>query len=248
MILAVLMISPSFLTEVVRASGAEGLRRTGSNWGRPTSIPSPGSYVHKGVELFPRADRVDDASLVAGFALGDEQAAVAFVRRFQDAVYGLAVSVTRDPVLAEDVSQEVFVRAWRAAGNYDPRRASALTWLLTITRNAAIDAVRARRSTPVLAETLERLLDVALRAGYDSDGPERQALLALESERALARLRALPVEQARAVALAVLGGCTAAEVGRHENIPLGTAKTRIRTGLRRLRDALKEGSRDGTPP
>jgi len=206
------------------------------------------SYVPLDMELFPRANRVDDASLVAGLALGDEQAALAFVRRFQDAVYGLAVSITRDPALAEDVSQEVFVRAWRAAGNYDPRRASALTWLLTITRNAAIDAVRARRLTPVLAETLERLLDATLRSGADADNTERQALLALESERAIARLRALPPEQARAVALAVLGGCTAAEVGRHENIPLGTAKTRIRTGLRRLRDTLKEGSHDGTPP
>lgn len=201
-----------------------------------------------GVELFPRTDRLDDASLVAGLALGDEQAALAFVRRFQDAVFGLALSVTRDRALAEDVSQEVFVRAWRAAGNYDPRRASALTWLLTITRNAAIDAVRARRPTPVLAETLERLLDVTLRSAADTDDTERLALLTLESERALARLQALPGEQARAVALAVLGGCTAAEVGRHENIPLGTAKTRIRTGLRRLRDTLKEESRDGTPP
>ena len=212
------------------------------------SIRSAFSYVPLDMELFPRANRVDDASLVAGLALGDEQAALAFVRRFQDAVYGLAVSITRDPALAEDVSQEVFVRAWRAAGNYDPRRASALTWLLTITRNAAIDAVRARRLTPVLAETLERLLDATLRSGADADNTERQALLALESERAIARLRALPPEQARAVALAVLGGCTAAEVGRHENIPLGTAKTRIRTGLRRLRDTLKEGSHDGTPP
>ncbi|MCT9082216.1 sigma factor-like helix-turn-helix DNA-binding protein, partial [Streptomyces fulvoviolaceus] len=110
------------------------------------------------------------------------------------------------------------------------------------------DAVRARRSTPVLAETLERLLDVTLRADAEAHSTERLALVALESERALARLRSLPAEQARAVALAVFGGCTAAEVGRHENIPLGTAKTRIRTGLRRLRDALKEGSRNGTPP
>jgi RNA polymerase sigma-70 factor (ECF subfamily) len=198
--------------------------------------------------LFSRANRVDDATLVAGFALGDEQASVAFVRRFQDAVYGLALSVTREPALAEDVSQEVFVRAWRAAGSYDPRRASVLTWLLTITRNAAIDAIRARRSTPAPAETLERLIDTSLRSGAESDDPERLALTAMESERALRRLRALPVEQARAVALAVIGGCTAAEVGRHENIPLGTAKTRIRTGLRRLRDSLKEERRDGPPP
>jgi RNA polymerase sigma-70 factor (ECF subfamily) len=196
------------------------------------------------VELFSRTDRTDDASLVAGFALGDEAASVAFVRRFQDAVYGLALSVTREPGLAEDVSQEVFVRAWRAGGNYDARRASVLTWLLTITRNAAIDAVRARRATPVLAETLERLIDVTLQ----EEGPERQALTAIESGHAVARLRDLPIEQARAVALAVLGGCTAAEVGQHEQIPLGTAKTRIRTGLRRLRASLKEDSRDGPSP
>jgi RNA polymerase sigma factor (sigma-70 family) len=201
-----------------------------------------------GVVLFSRANRVDDGTLVAGFALGDEQASVAFVRRFQDAVYGLALSVTREPALAEDVSQEVFVRAWRAAGSYDPRRASVLTWLLTITRNAAIDAIRARRAMPAPAETLEWLIDVTLRCDAGSDDPERLALTALESERALHRLRALPIEQARAVALAVIGGCTAAEVGRHENIPLGTAKTRIRTGLRRLRDSLKEERRDGTPP
>ena len=192
------------------------------------------------VELFSRADRTDDASLLAGLGIGDEAASTAFVRRFQGAVYGLALSVTREPGLAEDISQEVFVRAWRAAGSYDARRASVLTWLLTITRNAAIDAVRTRRPTPVLADTLERLIGATLQA----EGPEQLALLAVESRRAVARLRTLPAEQARAVVLAVIGGCTAAEVGRHENIPLGTAKTRIRTGLRRLRDALKEESRD----
>ena len=190
------------------------------------------------MDLFSRTDRTDDASLIAGFAIGDERAATAFVRRFQDPVYGLAFSVTRDAGLAEDVSQEVFVRAWRAAGNYDPRRASVLTWLLTITRNAAIDAIRAKRPTPVGEAMLDPLIAATLRIG----SAEELALLSLESRRAVERLGTLPVEQARAVALVVLGGCTAAEVGRHENIPLGTAKTRIRTGLQRLRDSLKEES------
>ncbi|MFI1393864.1 RNA polymerase sigma factor [Streptomyces sp. NPDC020681] len=188
------------------------------------------------VELFSRVDRADDASLLAGLAIGDEAASTAFVRRFQSAVYGLALSVAREPGLAEDISQEVFVRAWRAAGSYDPRRASVLTWLLTITRNAAIDAVRARRPTPVLADTLERLIGATLQA----EGPEQLALLAVESRRAVGRIRSLPTKQGRAVVLAVIGGCTAAEVARHENIPLGTAKSRIRTGLRRLREVLEE--------
>ena len=190
------------------------------------------------MDLFSRTDRTDDASLIAGFAIGDERAATAFVRRFQDPVYGLAFSVTRDCGLAEDVSQEVFVRAWRAAGNYDPRRASVLTWLLTITRNAAIDAIRTKRPTPVGEAMLDPLVAATLRIG----SAEELALLSLESRRAIERLSTLPVEQARAVALVVIGGCTAAEVGRRENIPLGTAKTRIRTGLHRLRDSLKEES------
>ena len=190
------------------------------------------------MDLFSRADRTDDASLIAGLAIGDERAATAFVRRFQDSVYGLAFSVTRDSGLAEDVSQEVFVRAWRAAAGYDARRASVLTWLLTITRNAAIDAIRTKRPTPIGEEILDPLIAATLRIG----SAEELAMLSLESRRAVERLRTLPVEQARAVALVVIGGCTAAEVGRRESIPLGTAKTRIRTGLHRLRDSLKEES------
>lgn len=191
------------------------------------------------MDPFSRADRTDDVSLIAGLAIGDEPAATAFVRRFQSPVYGLAFAVTRDSGLAEDVSQEAFVRAWRAAGNYDPRRGSVLTWLLTITRNAAIDAIRTKRPAPVGEDLLNSLIAATLRIA----SAEELALLSLESRRAVERLNALPVEQARAVALAVIGGCTAAEVGRRENIPLGTAKTRIRTGLHRLRDTLKEESR-----
>lgn len=188
------------------------------------------------MELFSRADRTDDAALLAGFALGDAEVATAFVRRFQARVFGLALSVTRDPGLAEDVSQEVFVRAWRAAASYDRRRASVLGWLLTITRNAAIDAVRVRRPTVMTDEALERVVGATLA----EDGPEHAAELADETARAVERLRALPVEQARAVVLAYIAGCTAAEVGEHEDIPLGTAKTRIRSGLRRLRSAREQ--------
>lgn len=183
-----------------------------------------------------RADRADDAALLAGLALDDPAVSAAFVRRFQGAVHGLAYGITRDPALAEDVAQEVFLRAWRAAGGYDARRASVLTWLLTITRNAAIDAVRARRSTPTDDEVLDQLVQDTLATAPDL---EESALHRMETEQALRRLHAVAPEQARAVVLAVLGGCTAAEVARREGIPLGTAKTRIRTGLRRLRETVE---------
>jgi len=194
------------------------------------------------VGVLSLTDRAADVALVEGLAVDDQSAAVAFVRRFQSAVFGLAVSITRDRGLAEDVSQEVFVRAWRAAGNYDRRKASVFTWLLTITRNAAIDAVRTRRPVAVDDEVLDALLMGTLSGNQVED----TALVRVESELAGARLRALPPEQARAVVLAVIGGCTAAEVSARESIPLGTAKTRIRTGLIKLRAALKEeeGSHD----
>lgn len=179
-----------------------------------------------------RAGRADDAALLAGLAVGDASAAATFVRRFQGAVFGLAVSITRDPSLAEDVSQEVFVRAWRAAGTYETRRSSVLTWLLAITRNAAIDAVRARRSAPTEGEILERLVQ---NARVSEPDPQESMLNRLETERAIRLLHSVSPGQARAVVLSVLGGCTAAEIAERESIPLGTAKTRIRDGLRRLR-------------
>lgn len=182
---------------------------------------------------FSRADRADDAALLAGLALGDAAVSAAFIRRFQGAVLGLALSITRDPRAAEDVSQEVFLRAWRAADTYDVRRASVLTWLLTITRNAAIDAVRAHRSTPTTDDVLDELLRDTLATAPDL---AETAVHRVATERAVARLRQVSPEQARAVVLAVLGGCTAAEVAQHEGVPVGTAKTRIRTGLRRLRE------------
>ena len=185
--------------------------------------------------MFSAADRAGDAALVAGLAVDDEPAAVAFVRRFQGPVYGLAVSITHDQGLAQDVSQEVFVRAWRAAGSYDVRRASVLTWLLTITRNAAIDAVRAKRPTPTDGAQIEETITATMHA----PSPEEDVLRHAERDAAVAHLRGLPPEQARAVVLAVIGGRTAAEVGLAEGIPLGTAKTRIRTGLRRVREAME---------
>lgn len=183
-----------------------------------------------------RADRAEDAALLAGLALGDPAVSTAFVRRFQSVVFGLAVGITRDPRAAEDVSQEVFLRVWRAAATYDVRRASVLTWVLTITRNVAIDAVRARRSTPVDDVVLEHLLRDTLAR---TPNLEETAVHRLETERAVTRLRAVSPDQARAVVLAVLGGCTAAEVAEHEHIPLGTAKTRIRAGLLRLRQIVE---------
>lgn len=223
---------------VVRRRAVQGLDRRAAipgSFAAGGAIPGGGRDVQPDVPLFSAADRAADAALVAGLAVRDESAAAAFVRRFQGPVFGLAISITHDRGLAQDVSQEVFVRAWRAAGTFDARRASVLTWLLTITRNAAIDAVRANRPTPTDGAVLEEMITATCQV----PGPEEATLRRSEREAAVANLRRLPTEQARAVVLAVIGGRTAAEVSEHEGIPLGTAKTRIRAGLRKVRDLME---------
>jgi RNA polymerase sigma factor (sigma-70 family) len=178
-----------------------------------------------------------DDALLAGYGTGDPQAAAAFIRRHQARVYGLAQSIVVDPALAEDVAQEAFTRAWRHAATYDALRGTVPTWLLTITRNLAIDALRLRRSVPVDPATLAALDMQA--TGIDAE-PGRAAELADNANRLRAALADLPPPQRRALVLAGLCGRTAQEVSESEGIPLGTAKTRIRTAMRKLRYVLAE--------
>jgi RNA polymerase sigma-70 factor (ECF subfamily) len=178
---------------------------------------------------------VSDDALVAGLAAGDQDAASAFVRRFQRRVYGLARTIVPDDRAAEDIAQEAFVRAWRHASAFDPRRGSVVGWLLTITRNLAIDSVRVRR--PVAFDPVAL---VGLDHVSHDRPPSELAELADDSTRLRTALAGLPEEQRRAIVFAGLLGYTAREVGEMEDIPLGTAKTRIRTALIRLRAALIE--------
>ncbi|HEV7887877.1 MAG TPA: sigma-70 family RNA polymerase sigma factor [Acidimicrobiales bacterium] len=172
---------------------------------------------------------VSDEALLAAFASGDP----AFVRRFQRRVFGVALVIAGDPALAEDVAQESFVRAWRAAGAYDPRRGSVAAWLAAITRNLAIDTVRVRRLTPVDPDAI-----AALCLAGDAADPGEAAADADEARLLRAAIRDLPDGPRRALVLAVFGGRTAQEISEAEGIPLGTAKTRVRTAVLRLRDAL----------
>ena len=181
-----------------------------------------------------------DDALLAGLAAGDRECTTAFVRRFQSRVYGMALSVVGDPVLAEDVAQEVFVRAWRHAANYDARRAAVPTWLLAITRNLAIDTVRVRRAEPMEPDAI-----VALQLETTDAGPPDAAASNEDAARLRRALSDLPVEQRRALVLASIRGFTAQEISEAEAIPLGTAKSRIRAGMLKLRSSLAPTEREG---
>jgi RNA polymerase sigma-70 factor (ECF subfamily) len=178
--------------------------------------------------------QLSDEALLAGFATGDPDAAAGFVRRFQSRIYGLAVTILGDAKAAEDVAQETFVRAWRHATTYDPRRGPVAGWLLTIARNLALDRARVKGSQPVDPDILASQLE-GWSSGDDLDDAARIA----DRDRLRGLLVALPHEQRRALVLATYFGRTAKEIGEMDGTPVGTVKTRIRDGLLKLRSRLE---------
>lgn len=177
---------------------------------------------------------VSDDALLAGLATGDPDAVAAFIRRFQRRVYGLALAIIGDPGLAEDIAQEAFARAWRHASTYDSRRGPVAAWLLAITRNLAIDTLRPRRAEPTDPESIIRMQLVA--PGLE---PSEQAAQADAAARLRSEIARLPADQRRSLVLAAFYGRSAREISESEGVPLGTAKTRIRTAMLKLRAAMQ---------
>ena len=185
---------------------------------------------------FDLGDReVSDEALLAALSCGDEQSGVAFVRRYQRRLFGLALTIVHEATVAEEVAQEAFIRIFRHAAVYDPRRASVATWALTITRNLAIDALRVRQTLPIAPDS-----PIFYTLVSTEREPTEVALVHDGFARAMAALRTLSMEQRRAVVLATMFGHTAAEIASIEMIPLGTAKSRLRLGMARLREMTNE--------
>ncbi|HEX3294452.1 MAG TPA: sigma-70 family RNA polymerase sigma factor [Solirubrobacterales bacterium] len=184
----------------------------------------------------PDVDPSDEA-LLAGYATGDPRTAAAFVRRFQGRVYGLALTIVRQPAIAEEVAQETFVRVFRHAGNYDARKGRVSTWLLSIARNLAIDVTRMKRLDPVDPEIIAAELSLTSQEPaadeVDLQPDERDQLRSAITE--------LPDDQRRALVLTAYMGRTAREISDLDDVPLGTVKTRIRTAMIKLRDELEVG-------
>ena len=176
---------------------------------------------------------VSDGTLLSAMAVGDERAGLLFVRRYQRRLFGLTIGIVGDAGLAEDIAQEAFLRIFRHAQVFDPRRGSVATWALSITRNLAIDALRARRSFPTDPDD-RVFLDL-----ISSERPPDEAALASDAaDQVQMALAGLPLEQRRAIVLAAIYGRTAAEIADVEAIPRGTAKGRIRLGMAKLREAV----------
>src|SRR5437588_1328085 len=169
--------------------------------------PSPGSQAD---------EAPSDEALLAGLGRGDPGAGGAFVRRYQRRVYGLANSIVGNPTQAEDIAQEALTRAWRHAGSYDSRRGSVATWVLTMTRNLAVDALRRKTAEPADPRSV-----IFFEQPARGHSPEDAATIADDAKRVRTALSQLPAEQRRALVLAAFYGYTTREISEAEAIPLG---------------------------
>jgi RNA polymerase sigma-70 factor (ECF subfamily) len=176
------------------------------------------------------------AGLVRQSARGDEQAFADLYDATAARVHGLVLRVIRDPSQAEEVTQEVFLQVWRTASRFDETRGTALAWLMTLAHRRAVDRVRA-------AEAGSRQ-DTAYHQNthlVPHDSTAEAAEQSMEARRVRSALTELTPVQREALELAYFGGYTHAEVAGLLDLPVGTAKTRIRDGLIRMRDAIGVG-------
>ena len=176
--------------------------------------------------------RAEDVALLARVVARDERAVEALYARYAGSLYSLAYQVTRAERFAQDVVQEVFVALWRDAARFDPSKGAVAPWLFSLARHKAIDFVRRE------ANIRKRTSDADLELEEAGDDVDHEAWLGIRRERVRAAIEELTPAQREALELAFFQGLTHVEVAERLEIPLGTAKTRIRSALLRLRDIL----------
>jgi RNA polymerase sigma-70 factor (ECF subfamily) len=173
------------------------------------------------------------ATQLAATSSGDLSAFADLYETVGPRIYRLSFRILRDAHQSEDVTQEVFLEVWRNSDRFDPARGSALSWLMTMTHHKAVDRVRSsearhRRDTTHAELSRTTPFDETVAAAH----------AALDAQRVRAALGALTPLQRQALELTYLDGYTNGEVSRLLQIPLGTTKSRIRDGLKRLRDTM----------
>ena len=177
----------------------------------------------------PPPSTEDDSALLASVQSGDDHAMASLFDRYSKLVYSVALRVLRDPSAAEDVLQEVFMQIWRNPDSFTAARGSLGGWLAVVSRNRSIDALRRKRPT-------DSVDDIVLASSYNlAAEAERNSLM----ERARGVITQLPTEQRKTLEMAFFDGLTHSEIAEMTGDPLGTVKTRIRSGLLTLRKAFQ---------
>jgi RNA polymerase sigma-70 factor (ECF subfamily) len=194
---------------------------------QPTVISSSGGSTGRDLARFT------DEALLSLVAASDDQALGELYDRFGGVAYGLALRILRDESLAQDAVQEAFLAVWRTADRFLAERAKASTWILTLVHRRAVDLVR--RQERRRGEPLE-----AVPEPVASEQVEEQATIRFQRQVVQEALRRLPPEQREALELGYYAGLTQSELAERLGQPLGTIKSRMFTGLTRLRDLLAQ--------
>ena len=190
-------------------------------------------------EVTPASPAGDDPleGLLALVADGDEPAFAELYRRVAPAVFGLVTKVVRDPAQAEEVCQEALLDIWRTDARFDPAKGSALSWIFTVVHRKAVDRVRSAEASSRRDASYHHQ-----NQPVDHDVTAEAVEASFEARRVRSALDTLTTVQREALELAYFGGYTHTEVASMLDLPLGTAKTRIRDGLIRLRDTMGVGA------
>jgi len=184
--------------------------------------------------LLPESKQLTDANLLNAIARQDEQALASLYDRYRLILFGLLMRILRSREEAEDVLQEVFLQVWRRASDFDPQRGRPFTWLVTLARSRAIDRLRQLGSRErVASSVIEFAGEGIVDAAENTFRSEQRQLVA-------AALTELSEEQRRALILAYFEGLTQAEIAERLRSPLGTVKTRMRSGMIKLRELLSQ--------
>jgi RNA polymerase sigma-70 factor (ECF subfamily) len=182
-------------------------------------------------------DQQADIDLMQRVQHGDQQALAALYDRYGGPVFSMALYVLHSRAQAEEVTQTIFMGVWQHAERWDPQRGQLGSWLLTLARYTAIDALRREQRRPALAEApLDEMPHLAAEPSQVDDPLWHDGQLLREL------LGRLPAEQAQAIQLAFYSGMTHSEIASTLKLPLGTVKTRLRLGLNKLRDWWLEAS------
>jgi RNA polymerase sigma-70 factor (ECF subfamily) len=195
----------------------------------PGSVPVPAN----------RDVTAPDRELVSRMATGDEQALGRLYDRHGRTFHALALAILGEQADAEEVVADVFVQAWRTAATFDPARGSVHGWLATITRTRALDVLRRRGRR---SRALDRVAHLSAEGGSDvappGESPERSVEAGEIGRLVRQALDQLPGPQRQVIELAYFGGLSQSEIAAELRLPLGTVKTRMLTGMQRLRASL----------
>lgn len=186
----------------------------------------------------PAPEELDDQQLLERIAAKDKDALNALYNRYMTPVYSLSLHMLKQPPLAEEVTQDVFLNIWLKASSFDASRGNPRSWIMSVTHHRVVDVIRSRRRTTTVTDpegydTLERL--------PSSEPPvEAQVAQSLDRERIMRALATLPDNQREVIELAYFEGYSQSEMAERLSQPLGTVKTRVRLAMQKLRTVLQE--------